>query len=75
MANGYSVQINEIVSDGTNYFVKFEIRNRVHTLPPITVIFPASTPASTINTYMQNIADAAPIAPADIRLLTTKLYV
>lgn len=69
MANGYSVTIDGITSDGTNLFVNIRISNGTSTFPEIQVIFPVGTAASVITAYIQTIATNGPTLTASIGAL------
>lgn len=66
MANAYKVTIKSIVSDGTNLFVEISIFDGSHTCPSIFPVFPVGTAASTINSYVQTIANNQPTLTQDI---------
>ena len=69
MANPYSITINSISTDGTNYFVTATVFDGVHNLPSITPVFPVGTSPADINTYLQNIATNQPTLPGNIAAL------
>lgn len=60
MANGYSVKIDSIVSDGTNLYMEVSISNGATTFPKINPIFSVDTTAAAITAYIQSIATAGP---------------
>lgn len=69
MANGYSVIIDGITSDGTNLYVLVRISSGSTTFPTIQVIFPVGTAASAITAYIQTIATNGPSLTASIGAL------
>lgn len=60
MANPYSVTVNTITTDGTNTYVTFSVFDGLHTSPQMTAEFPASASATTIQNYLQTVANNQP---------------
>ncbi len=52
--------IRAAASDGTNIFLEVEVYNGDVTLPMLYPVFPVGTSASTIQTYLQTIANNRP---------------
>lgn len=75
MANGYKVKIESAVSDGANIFLVVQIKSPTQTFELIRPVFKVGTSASTIDTYMQAIADAGPTLATAISEMVGKMYV
>lgn len=64
-----SATVKTAASDGTNIFLEVEVFNGTVTLPLLRPVFPVGTSASTITTYLQNIANNRPSVAADVAAL------
>jgi hypothetical protein len=69
------VTIKSIASDGTNLFLDVEVFNGDTTLPILRPIFPVGTSASTIQDYLEVIANNRPTLAADIAALVNSTVV
>ena len=69
MANAYSVNIRDIVDDGTNIFVEMRICSGQFTSPSFFPMFPHGTTGATIQAYAQVIANNQPVLDPSIGLL------
>lgn len=74
MANGFSVRIESAVSDGVNIFLTAKIASASQTYELIRPVFKVGTAASTIDTYMQAIADGGPTLASAIVAIVGKTY-
>lgn len=72
MPNTYKVTVKSAVSDGTNIFLEVEISSGSQTYPLIRPTFRVGTTASTINTYLQNIANNQPTLASDVASLVNQ---
>ena len=70
----YTVKINSISTDGTSLFVNASVSDGPTTFPDITPSFSVEDTAANIDTYMQAIADGAPVLAAGIAQLVGKTY-
>jgi hypothetical protein len=69
MANPFIVTPTQFGYDGTNIYMQFNLFDGLHTLPPMQASFPSNVTASTITTYLQNVANNQPTLPASIAAL------
>lgn len=74
MANGFKVRVESAVSDGANIFLVVKISSATQTYEFVRPVFKVGTAASTVDTYMQAIADAGPTLADGISALVGKTY-
>jgi len=75
MANGYTLRLDSISTDGTNLFLSITINDGAHSLPTINPVFPVGTSVADINTYMQAIVNNGYSITSDIAALVGKTYI
>lgn len=61
-------------TDGTNIFVEAAICDGSRTMPDIRPVFQVGTTAAAIDSYMQVVANNAPVLAADVAALVNKTY-
>lgn len=74
MANGYTLRIDSIVSDGTNIYLSCTLNDGAHAFPPIMPVFEVGSTQAQINTYLQNVVNNGPTLAREINELAGKLY-
>ena len=69
MPNSYRVTLREVSDDGTNTYCEIEISDGTRTMARVRPVFPTGTAASTIQAYMQVIANNQPTIATDVQAL------